>query len=94
MLELLRVSSLFPRLAGALDVSPPRIGRKVIPRKSVFRFAPDRRTTVVYEGSVLTCFFQDPCLSVGTQFPADLPLFLPTVRVSEGWSRKCAKHVS
>lgn len=50
------------------------------PRKSVFRFAQDRRTSV-YKGSVLTCFFQDPCLSVGTQFPADLPLFLPTVCV-------------
>ncbi len=55
------------------------LGGKLSPQ-SVFRFAPDRRTSV-YKGSVLTCFFQDPCLSVVTQFPADLPLFLPTVCV-------------
>lgn len=36
MLDLLRVSSPFPRLTGALDVSPPRIGRKVIPAKASF----------------------------------------------------------
>ncbi len=33
MLDLLRVSSPFPRLTGTLDVSPPRIGGKVIPAK-------------------------------------------------------------
>ncbi len=36
MLDLLRVSSPFPRLTGTLDVSPPRIGGKVIPAKACF----------------------------------------------------------
>lgn len=57
------------------------LGGKLSPQ-SVFRFPPDRRTwTSVFKGSVLTCFSQGPCLTVGTQFPADLPLFLLTVCV-------------
>lgn len=60
------------------------LGGKFSPQ-SVFRFPPDWRTwTSVFKGSVLTCFSQGPCLTVGTQFPADLPLFLLTVCVKAG----------
>lgn len=60
---------------------PRALGGKLSPQ-SVFRSPPDRRTwTSVFKRSVFTCFSQGPCLTVGTQFPADLPLFLLTVCV-------------
>ncbi len=94
MLDLLRVSSPFPRLTGALDVSPPRIGRKVILAKASFGSPQTGEpvfTRVPYSlafSSILVCpsvlSFLQTCL-----FFSRL-----CVCVSEGWSRKCAKHVS
>lgn len=93
MLDLLRVS-LFPRLAGALlDVSPPRIGRKVLPAKRLS--IPPRLENVneCFQGLcthlLLPGSLFDRRYSVSCR-PAS---FSPDC-VCEGWSRKCAKHVS